>query len=102
MSAIDIMKCAGQGGWTNAGDLDANDVKGQVNLAFENVGRVLRASGLLGWEDVYSVRSHHVDMGSSYNFVVEKLKQRIPNHHPIWTDCYFHLPARFPSDIDRA
>ncbi|KAL4901592.1 hypothetical protein BDW74DRAFT_170051 [Aspergillus multicolor] len=67
-----IVKCAGQGGWTNAGDLDANDVRKQ-------------AAGLKGWEDVYLVRSYHVDMGSSYDYVVEKLKTRIPGHRPVWT-----------------
>lgn len=51
-----IVKCAGQGGWTNAGDLNADDIPGQVDLAFENVDRVLQAVGLKGWEDVYSIR----------------------------------------------
>ncbi|KAF7595817.1 hypothetical protein BBP40_004629 [Aspergillus hancockii] len=81
----DIVKCAGQGGWTETGALDANDIKGQVDLAFENVDRVLRECGLCGWEDVYSVRSYHVDMASSFDYVVEKLKKRIPGHRPIWT-----------------
>jgi enamine deaminase RidA (YjgF/YER057c/UK114 family) len=80
-----IVKCAGQGGWTNSGDLDAENVRGQVDLAFENVDRVLQAAGLRGWEDVYLVRSYHVDMGSSYDYVVEKLKTRIPGHRPVWT-----------------
>ncbi|KAL4882159.1 hypothetical protein BJY04DRAFT_217481 [Aspergillus karnatakaensis] len=80
-----IVKCAGQGGWTNSGDLDASNVRGQVDLAFENVDRVLQAAGLKGWEDVYLVRSYHVDMDSSYDYVVEKLKTRIPEHRPVWT-----------------
>ncbi|KAL3485008.1 hypothetical protein BJX62DRAFT_243399 [Aspergillus germanicus] len=69
-----IVKCAGQGGWTNTGDLDAENIRGQVDLAFENVDRVLQVAGLRGWEDVYLVRSYHVDMESSYDYVVEKLK----------------------------
>lgn len=80
-----IVKCSGQGGWTNAGELDANDVKRQVELAFENVDRVLQAAGLRGWEDVYLLRSYHVDMGSSYDYVVNSLKARIPDHRPVWT-----------------
>lgn len=80
-----IIKCSGQGGWTNAGDLDPNNIKGQVDLAFENVDRVLQASGLRGWEDVYLVRSYHVGMRASYDHVVEKLKQRAPGHRPVWT-----------------
>jgi enamine deaminase RidA (YjgF/YER057c/UK114 family) len=81
----DIVKCAGQGGWTNTGDLNAENIRGQVDLAFENLDRVLHAAGLRGWEDVYLVRSYHVDMDSSYEYVVEKLKTRIPGHRPVWT-----------------
>ena len=80
-----IVKCSGQGGWTNDNKLDANDPLGQVDLAFENVDRVLRTVGLRGWEDVYLLRSLHVDMGATYQYVVDKLKQRIPNHRPVWT-----------------
>lgn len=80
-----IVKCSGQGGWTNFGDLDGNDVHGQVELAFQNVDRVLQAAGLKGWEDVYLIHSYHVDMAASYDHVVEKLKTRIPENHPAWT-----------------
>ncbi|KAL4932989.1 Endoribonuclease L-PSP/chorismate mutase-like protein [Aspergillus undulatus] len=80
-----IVKCAGQGGWTADGSLNPNDIKGQVNLAFENVDRVLRTAGLRGWEDVYLVRSYHIDMDASYDAVVQKLKERIPGHRPVWT-----------------
>lgn len=81
----DIVKCSGQGGWTETGALDANDVRGQVDLAFQNVDNVLQAAGLRGWEDVYSIRSYHVDMALSFDYTVEKLKKRIPGHRPIWT-----------------
>ncbi|KAK4893229.1 hypothetical protein LTR27_008350 [Elasticomyces elasticus] len=47
-----IVKCSGQGGWDTEGNLDVNDWKGQIDLAFENVDRVLRAAGLRGWEDL--------------------------------------------------
>ncbi|OJJ96425.1 hypothetical protein ASPACDRAFT_1859115 [Aspergillus aculeatus ATCC 16872] len=80
-----IVKCAGQGGWTNSGDLDASDTRKQIDLAFENVDKVLQATGLKGWEDVYLVRTYHVDMGASYDYLVEKLKKRIPGHRPVWT-----------------
>ncbi|KAL3431614.1 endoribonuclease L-psp family protein [Aspergillus tetrazonus] len=80
-----IVKCAGQGGWTQSGDLNAKDVRRQVDLAFQNVDRVLQAAGLKGWEDVYLIRSYHVDMGASYDYFVDKLKTRIPGHRPVWT-----------------
>ncbi|GFF58612.1 rutC family protein YjgH [Aspergillus udagawae] len=80
-----IVECAGQGGWTSSGDLDTDDVRRQVDLAFQNIDRVLQAAGLKEWEDVYLIRSYHVDMESSYDYVVEKLKKRIPGHRPVWT-----------------
>lgn len=81
----DIVKCSGQGGWDITGKLDANDTEGQVELAFQNVVRVLQAAGLRGWEDVYSVRSYHVDIDASLEFVVDRLKKRCPGHRPIFT-----------------
>ena len=80
-----IVKCSGQGGWTETGDLDANDICGQVELAFQNVDKVLHATGLRGWEDVYSIRSYHVDIDASYDNFVTTLRERIPGHRPIWT-----------------
>jgi enamine deaminase RidA (YjgF/YER057c/UK114 family) len=80
-----IVKCSGQGGWDQTGTLDAENIPRQVDLAFINVDRVLQASGLRGWEDVYSIRSYHVDISSSYDLIVNKLKERVPGHRPIWT-----------------
>ena len=80
-----IVKCSGQGGWEQSGALNADDIPGQVDLAFQNVDRVLQASGLRGWEDVYSIRSYHVDIGASFDLIVKRLKERIPGHRPIWT-----------------
>jgi enamine deaminase RidA (YjgF/YER057c/UK114 family) len=80
-----VVKCSGQGGWTPTGELDANDWKRQIDLAFDNVDRVLQAAGLRGWEDVYLLRSYHVDIGASWEYTVEKLRARIPGHRPIWT-----------------
>lgn len=81
-----IVKCAGQGGWDpETGALDANDTKRQVELAIENVDIVLKAAGLRGWEDVYSLRSYSCDIRASFDFIVQGLKARIPDHRPIWT-----------------
>lgn len=81
----DIVKCSGQGGWDTSGELTTSDTKEQVDLAFANVDRVLQAVGLRGWEDVYSIQSYHRDIDKSFPIVVEKLKQRIPGHRPVWT-----------------
>lgn len=80
-----IVKCSGQGGWDQTGALDVDNIPGQVDLAFQNVDRVLQAAGLRGWEDVYSIRSYHVNIDSSFDLTAKKLKERIPDHRPIWT-----------------
>ncbi|KAI5288760.1 hypothetical protein KEM55_008988, partial [Ascosphaera atra] len=80
-----IVKCAGQGGWDPEGNLDDSDLKGQVERAFNQVERVLQTVGLSGWEDVYSLRSYHLDIDASLPLVVEQMKSRMPNHSPIWT-----------------
>ncbi|KAI4754901.1 hypothetical protein E4T52_16106 [Aureobasidium sp. EXF-3400] len=81
----DIVKCSGQGGWDNEGNLEADDWKLQIDNAFDNVDRVLQAAGLRGWEDVYSLRSYQVDIANHYDYLFQKLKARIPDHRPIWT-----------------
>ncbi|KAM0330763.1 hypothetical protein ACHAQA_003717 [Verticillium albo-atrum] len=79
-----VVKASGQGGWDTTGKLDATDSLGQVKLAFENVDRVLRAAGLRGWDDVYSIRSYHLDIDTTFPIMVEELKRQLP-HRPIWT-----------------
>jgi len=52
----------------------------------QNVDRLLRANGLRGWEDVYSIRSYHVDASQSFQPMVDLLKERLGHsHRPIWT-----------------
>ena len=79
-----IAKCSGQGGWDNTGNCEY-DSDTQVQHAFDNVDTQLRAAGFRGWEDVYSLRSYHVDIDASWQKCVEVLKGRIPGHRPIWT-----------------
>ncbi|KAI5235188.1 YjgF-like protein [Aureobasidium subglaciale] len=81
----DTVKCAGQGGWDNDGNLDSEDWKGQIDNAFDNVDRVLQAAGLRGWQDVYLVRSYQLDIANHIDYLVGKLKERMPEHRPIWT-----------------
>jgi enamine deaminase RidA (YjgF/YER057c/UK114 family) len=80
------VKCSGQGGWDpTTGSLDANDSAAQVAIAMKNVDLVLKAAGLRGWEDVYHLRSYHTDIRTSFDTLVEALKERIPGHRPCWT-----------------
>ncbi|KAF2101038.1 Endoribonuclease L-PSP/chorismate mutase-like protein [Rhizodiscina lignyota] len=82
-----IVKLAGQGGWdTQTAALEANGDadKFQVDLAFQNIENQLKAAGLKGWEDVYLVRSYHVDMAGSFDATVANLRKWC-NHKPLWT-----------------
>ncbi|KAJ1303595.1 hypothetical protein OPQ81_011778 [Rhizoctonia solani] len=80
-----IVKTSGQGGWNAAGNITAGDSKGQVDLAFDNLDKALRAAGLSGWENVYSVRSFHRNIDATIQFVADNFKKRIPSHRPTWT-----------------
>lgn len=99
-----VAKLSGQGGWDETGDLGDYEWKQQIDNAFDNVDRVLKAAGFRGWEDVgskppapklsdlsntikkvYLLRSYQLDVVSHFEYLVEKLKQRIPGHRPIWT-----------------
>lgn len=56
-----------------------------MDLAFAKVDKVLRVTGLRGWEDVYLIRWYHVDIDSSFDYCVQKLKEHILSHRPTWT-----------------
>jgi len=81
----DIVKCSGQGGWDDSGNIDANDLPGQILRSFQNVEKNLQEAGLRGWEDVYSVRSYHISLEKSFDLMVEQFKKAMPRHQPIWT-----------------
>ncbi|TVY68986.1 hypothetical protein LSUE1_G007369 [Lachnellula suecica] len=83
----DTVKISGQGGWDANLKFDASDLKGQIDLAFQNVDRVLQGVGLRGWEDVYLWRSYVVEahMEAATPYLIEKMKSRVPGHRPVWT-----------------
>ncbi|KAH8666185.1 Endoribonuclease L-PSP/chorismate mutase-like protein [Ilyonectria robusta] len=66
-----VVKCSGQGG--------------QIELAFKNVEKNLKAAGAKGWSDVYSVKSFHISLSSSFDLMVEAFRMWMPNHQPTWT-----------------
>lgn len=79
------IKCSGQGGWDDAGNIDSTNLEGQLDLAFKNVEKNLKAAGARGWEDVYSVRSYHISLSGSFDLMVERFRKWIPSHKPTWT-----------------
>lgn len=79
------IKCSGQGGWDNKGNIDPKDLRTQIDLAFRNVEKNLKDAGATGWADVYSVRSYHISLTDSFDLMVEHFRQWMPNHQPTWT-----------------
>lgn len=81
----DIIRCSGQGGWDADGEIRTQEVKVQIEKAFQNVETNLRDAGLRGWEDVFSVRSYHISLAKSFDLMVEKFREVMPGHQPVWT-----------------
>ncbi|KAH7226654.1 Endoribonuclease L-PSP/chorismate mutase-like protein [Fusarium oxysporum] len=79
------IKCSGQGGWDSEGNIDKEDLKGQIDLAFKNVEKNLKDAGARGWADVHSVRSYHISLSGSFDLMVEQFRKWMPDHQPTWT-----------------
>ncbi|KAF4440189.1 L-PSP endoribonuclease family [Fusarium acutatum] len=79
------IKCSGQGGWDSEGNIDKEDLKGQIDLAFRNVEKNLKDAGARGWADVHSVRSYHISLSGSFDLMVEQFRKWMPDHQPTWT-----------------
>lgn len=79
------MKCSGQGGWDADGTIE-KDPELQIRRAMENVVKALKAvDGRLGWENVYAVRSYHIDMEGTFDMMTEEFKRLSPTLRPVWT-----------------
>lgn len=39
----------------------------------------------LGFENIYAIRSYHLDMDASFDIMTSQFKKLFPNHRPIWT-----------------
>ncbi|KAJ5678573.1 YjgF/Yer057p/UK114 family [Penicillium maclennaniae] len=79
------VKTSGQGGWDENGSITL-DVEKQVAVAFANVEKALRnVDTRLSWENVYAVRSYHINMEETFEIVTSNFKKLLPNHRPIWT-----------------
>lgn len=80
-----VVKTSGQGGWDADGNISP-DANVQVAAAFENVEKALKSiDGRLSWQDVYAVRTYHVDLEGTFDVVTANFKRVIPGHRPIWT-----------------
>lgn len=78
------VELSGQGGWTDELQFPA-DWREEYALAFENVERVLTASGA-AWKDVIAINSYHVGLDDDAMFYMSELfRKHMPDHQPIWT-----------------
>ncbi|KAJ5611078.1 YjgF/Yer057p/UK114 family [Penicillium lagena] len=79
------VKTSGQGGWDENGSITSN-VEKQVAVAFANVEKALKnVDPRLSWENVYAVRSYHINMDETFEVVTNNFKKLLPEHRPIWT-----------------
>ncbi|OQD69002.1 hypothetical protein PENPOL_c002G07552 [Penicillium polonicum] len=79
------IKTSGQGGWDESGNVHP-DVEQQVAIAFENVEKALNSvDSRLSWENVYAVRSYHINVDQTFDMVTDNFKKVLPCHRPIWT-----------------
>jgi len=76
------------GGWSlKDGELSfpESDLE-QIDQAFYNVEKALKASGGKGWEQVYRVNSYHTKITPEVGQrMSENYKKWMPNHKVIWT-----------------
>ncbi|OAL56446.1 endoribonuclease L-PSP [Pyrenochaeta sp. DS3sAY3a] len=79
------VKTSGQGGWDENGKITSN-LEDQIELAFANVEKALKAVDAdLGLDNIYAIRSYHLDMAQSFDVMTSQFKKLFPNHRPIWT-----------------
>lgn len=78
------VETSGQGGWTDTMEYPA-DVRDEIALAFDNLERVLVASGAT-WDHVIAVNSYHMPVTVEVcEIMSEQFRLRMPAHAPIWT-----------------
>ena len=74
------IRTSGQGGWQEDGEIAA-DLEREVELAFENVAKALKAANPnASWRNVVSMRSYHVDIDASAELVIERMRGFMPDH----------------------
>ena len=80
-----IFKTSGQGGWDEEGKITP-ELEKQIEKAFDNVLKALKAADAgLSFDQIYAIRSYHIDMDSSFDIMTSVFKKIFPNHRPIWT-----------------
>ena len=80
-----VVRTSGQGGWDEEGNI-TTDLEKQIEKAFDNALKAIKAAdSSLSFDNVYAIRSYHLDMDSSFDVMTSIFKRIFPNHRPIWT-----------------
>ncbi|CAH0027568.1 unnamed protein product [Clonostachys rhizophaga] len=80
-----FVKTSGQGGWDAQGHI-ISDLPKQIAVAFENVLKALQAvDSRMTYDNIFAIRSYHLDMDSSFDVMTAQFKKLFPNHRPVWT-----------------
>ncbi|KAF5537209.1 L-PSP endoribonuclease family [Fusarium napiforme] len=113
----DQLQLSGQGGcFIKDGDLVFAETQlEQIDLAFENVDKALKAAGGKGWEQVFRVNSYHTEITPEVGQrMAENYKKWMPNHMVIWTQigvrqlgvptmyCEIEVSAHDPDGANKA
>ncbi|OTB05908.1 hypothetical protein M426DRAFT_55966 [Hypoxylon sp. CI-4A] len=82
----DTIQLSGQGGWDRTSVKVKEDLREEVDQAFDNVEFALKHAGGKGWSQVYRVNTYSTDMDATQEHIVRNFKRWMPNHQPTWTD----------------
>ncbi|KAI1800398.1 YjgF-like protein [Daldinia bambusicola] len=77
---------SGQGGWDRTSLTIKENLKDEVEQAFDNVDHVLKHAGGKGWSQVYRVMTYSTDIKATHDHIVENFKRLMPDHQPVWTE----------------
>lgn len=74
------------GGWSDSLEDLPTDAAAQIDNAFENIDRALKAAGGKGWSQVFRVNSTHLPLNADAMAAVQRnFKKYMPEHQPIWS-----------------
>ncbi|KAL7918450.1 Endoribonuclease L-PSP/chorismate mutase-like protein [Trichoderma austrokoningii] len=82
----DRIEVCGQGGWRESLDDMPTDAAAQIDNAFANVEKALKAAGGKGWSQVFRVNTTHLPLNDEAVAAVQlNFKKYMPDHQPLWT-----------------
>lgn len=76
------------GGFYQSGSefLVHKNINDEIDQAFENCDKALKAAGSKGWSDVIRINSFHIPLSDEQqDAMVRNFKKWMPERHPTWT-----------------